>query len=1732
MSENAQKIEGSKASSGVHLNGNNVPSEPIRTQIEHLNLINDQNEAFPEVTVRKDPISLQRQKGELKRLSRHIHPELKTVENVIDGELMKETTSECEENVGVSKYDGGVQILRWIFENWTLLEKTGDMQEVRKWLEEKAVCDMDVRCTSHVADLVEPSSTECFLTAAGSEGSYIKGHIRKTRELFEMQSLDFHKKLPFDGRKPMMAKSVSCGDVKGTCQLFEAKPLDEPDHCTSVKVEHHYDPEQATQETKADVKKTVRLLEMEPCCALKSDDVNIHEIKPACRGGNPSSTVKKTCWLFETQPLDILNKDLAEVQVIPGISLAETQRGKVERKELQTTNDTFNSPQEDRCLCTEEMDVGSLNRKSINVTLDKQDIAVGDSHSLLWLLETHPMETLADSYEVNHLETVNIPEDKRGTVLEIKHIFETCALDSINKEMVVGVTKTEPCEIEKSAVRSHKQHFEALSLNSVSQFSKEHTEIKDVASGAVRNNMAFFENMPLFAIRDRSGNFHEVTSISKGQAVEINGIVQNYKWLFETIPLDKFKHGEQQEEVICITSEDDYNDNAKTADRRFENPLVASDNVNAKPFEANISRSMSEADGAKTCRWQFHTHVIENAGSELGLTMDNISQNEMDMVHNHSTEASESITREIAMQRSILSYNNAEAQDMFESKLIVEKNVRISNDSRTHSRGEHFDDLENGQIHMINGKNKDRVNTSIISDVKEGICNTEFTSEALSLENTCDKDKYPEHQSARAESPGNATDVTSSIGQPDSHDSATCSGKSEKFHEVIREEIMSRYMGGSQLMSEPKPLENSKSQGEINVENKELQEENDVTSSIWLETSSGNYRTNKQQKIVTNIEKNNLQMKNQPLEWQQISSEGNSGMMNRGVDQRDFRSSLSLFKTQPFDSLKGAAQNQTSEKTVYSEYSQNMDAKYCSSLSGTQVSDATDVDMTNLRTQDEKMNSDVKELHWIFESVAADWISFRNWAESDVMMESLRDTVRHLYHFNAIHSPGIVLEDSDHGGVKIGKYLINNEGPQIQKAGAAEGGIQDIVQHLLHMERLGSRVALLKQDEHGRIQVTNLELRFQQIPSIQTWDNELKTIYYYIIDGFLSQAKALRKGILMQEQEQNYVGVTVYLLNICKKEMESEESIVTKETPSVTNHSGVPQGHRPLVFTPKEKATAMQTEKADPECLRNVHPSSEVDCECKEPTEQEREAWEQTTEDPSHSDAKNLRNLPFSVVFSHHSSTENDHFSFDKPGLAQISDQGISANRSEVVLSNAEPQSLDPRVEPSVSITKNDTFAGAFWDLGDVNKSSCSSKETSQHIKPKVNHSKVRKEKVKSDNKIFTNQRARCQNTSTDVVISRKLGSSNITTEEPSPSEQIEGNSGADVHEEKLKGEMDNWGNVEEKELDRQNSELAAAMRSLLLATAEAKSIQSAVQAKLKHVKLRQMNQQNETAELESDKEHEIIQLGQKVTSKDKEESVSVATVKQPLEYPTKEQTRPEHQSSHSTEEDHETNEIFHPGQKCQLPVVDTTEDHSILVVQNSLSKSDQEVQDSKERTKAEVDLRDVREQSVTSLQTPAGQQQQQAEKEIIRGGLQAALKSLEKSNMNVSRGDYKAAMIYRRGRSSYREGKCNIILDNTDKQAVTQSVHTSLFPSATTMKEQSTTKVVNVLPAADDRTEETTRDPLHISVCKTNPQSPTPLPPKACQKPSTQKPALPPKPEGLSKVPAHVARRTLVKKQ
>ncbi|XP_048826692.1 LIM domain-containing protein isoform X1 [Brienomyrus brachyistius] len=1713
MSENAQKIENSKVSSGVHLNANNVPSEPTRTQTENLNLISDQNQAFPEVTVRQEPISLQRQKCELAKLSRHIHPELKTVDSVIDGEVMKETASECEVNVGNSKYEGGVQILRWIFENWTLLEKTGDMQEVRKWLEEKALCDMDVRCTSHTADLTEPSGTECFPTAKSSEGSDIKGDTRKTMELFEMQSLDFHKKLPFDGRKLMMAESVSCGDVKETCQLFEVKPLDEPGLCTSVGVEHYHDPEQATQETKVDVKRTVRLLEMEPCCALESGDVNVNEIKPACRGGNPSSTVRKTRWLFETQPLDILNKDLAEAHVIPGISLAETQRGKVERKELQTSNDTFNSRKEHRCFCIEDMDVGSLNRKSINVTLDKQDIAVGDSHSLLWFLETHPTETSADSYEVNHLETVNIPEDKRGTVLEIKHIFETCALDSINKEMAVGVTKIEPCEIEKSAVRSHKRHFEALSLNSVSQFSKEHTEIKDVASGAVRNNMTFFENIPLFAIRDRSGNFHEVTSISKGQAVEINGIVQNYKWMFETIPLDKFKHREQQEEVICITSEDDYSDNVKMADRRFENPPVASDNVNAKPSEANISRSMSETDGVKTCRWKFETHVLENTGSDLGLTMDNVSANEMDMIHNHSTEASESITREIAMQRSILPNNNVKAQvsDIFESKLIVKKDARLSNDSRTHSRDEHFEnDLENGQIDMINGKNKGKVNTSIISDVKEEICNTEFTSKTLSLENTHDKHRYPERQSARA--PKDATDVMSSIGQPDSHDSATCSEKSEKFHEVIREEIMSR--GGSQLISEPKPLENSKSQGEINVENKEVQEECDVTSSVWHETSSGNYITNKQQKMVTNIEKNNLQMKNQPLEVQQISSEGNSGKVNRGVDQRDVRTSLSLLKNKPFDSLKGAAQNQTSVKTVYNEYSLNMDARYCSSLSGTQVSDTADVDMTNRRFQDEKINTDVKELHWILESVAADGISFRNWAESDVMMESLRDTVRHLYHFNAIHSPGIVLEDSDHGGVKIAKYLINNEGPQIQEAGAAEGGIQEIVQRLLRMERLGSRIALLRQDEHG-LQVTNLELRFQQIPSIQTWDNELKTIYYYIIEGFLSQAKALAKGILMQEQEQKYVGMTVYLLNICKKKTESEEIIVTKETPLVTNPTEVLHSHRPSIFSPEEKA--------DPECLRNFHPSSEEDCECKGPVEQETEVWEQTVKDPSRSDAKNLRNLPFSVGSSHHSSVENAHFSFDKHGLAQRSDQVISAKRVEVVPSNAEPQSLDPRVEPSVSITKNVTFAGALCDLGDANKSSCSSKETSQHIKPKVNHSKVREKKVMLDNKILINQRARCQNTSTDVVILRKPGSSNVTIEEPSPSEQSEGSSRADVHEEKMKGETDNWGEAQEKELDRQNSELAAAMKSLLLATAEAKSIQRVVQAKLKHVHLRQMKLQNDTAEPESDTEHEIMQLGQKITSKDKEDSLCEATVRQPFEYPTKEQTGPEHQSSHSSKKDQETNEIFHPGQKCELPRVDTAEEHAILAVQNLPSKSDQEVQDSKERAEAEVDLRgDVR-KAITSLQSAAGQQQQRAEKEIVRGGLQAALQSLEKSNMNVSRGDYKAAMIYRRGRLSYRE---------CDKQAVTQSVHMGLFPSATTMKEQSTTKLVDALPAADDRPEETTKDLLHISVSKTNPQSPTPLPPKACQKPSTQKPALPPKPEGLSKVPADVAWRRLVKKQ
>ncbi|XP_029109338.1 xin actin-binding repeat-containing protein 1 isoform X1 [Scleropages formosus] len=883
------------------------PPPPLpRPQQEGLTTSGDQGHIFLPVPPPKETFSTfyqQRQKSELKRLFKHIHPELrKNLDDVVDEELEEVLSSENPQAAAESGYHGEVQSMRWIFENWSL-DNIGDPHTTKKLLEEEALQKGDVRGTSTMFERLELDGARLPPSSAALKNSEVKGDVRTAAWFFETQPLDSLNKIHPEEElvEAVLKEPMQCGDVRGTQLLFESKPLDALGRCNSVEDQSFFKLKSEIQEQKGDVKKTIKLFQAEPCCAIRDGSGNIHEIKSICREEIQTSMVKTARWLFETQPLDVINKDASKVQIIRGISLEEAQKSGVDKKrwlfETQTLDAIHESLQENQFQGTinvvEAGDVGNkrlmfetkplseLKGESTEEASTKEEIVGGDVRSTLWLFETQPMETLKDNYEVGHLKKVTVTGEERGAVQSRKNTFESCALDSISKEMTEMESKSKANKIEKGDVKTYKHLFETIPISNISHSDTIQSEKQaDIMGGNVKSNTALFETIPLYAIKDCSGNLHEVTTVSREECIK--GDVQNYKWMFETRPLDQFDKEKVKVEIIKgITRQEDEAGDVKMAKWLFETQPLDSihSQVNHTSQHSSVKKQATEKGDVKTCKWLFetqpmdvlyeksekkadvealptadvksHTWLFEtqpldsiNNGTEAHLKLcgtfqDNATSdvNVQTVKHLFETETLDSMARRRDAEQDvryvskiyIQSGDVSRVKEIFESKALDEigtGSVRVSesedNDTNIQTGSVHkFTWLfENTPMDAIKDKDSN-THTYSVCDVEGGdVGNKKFIFETFSLDKIQDEDKALEHQSVFVEKPTSSIDVKSSTMLFESQPLYAIRDKDGQFHEVTtvkKEEVLSGDVRGARWLFETKPLDTIKPQEEIFV---------------------------------------------------------------------------------------------------------------------------------------------------------------------------------------------------------------------------------------------------------------------------------------------------------------------------------------------------------------------------------------------------------------------------------------------------------------------------------------------------------------------------------------------------------------------------------------------------------------------------------------------------------------------------------------------------------------------------------------------------------------------------------------------------------------------------------------------------------------------------------------------------------------------------------------------------
>ncbi|XP_055494151.1 xin actin-binding repeat-containing protein 2 [Leucoraja erinacea] len=620
----------------------------------------------------KDLYTKQRNLYELKRLYKHINPDMR---RNLEKEFIQEISAIVTDETRDSDMVGDVQYARYVFEHtglspqkcvspereyleWDEILK-GEVQSMRwmfetqpldsikdesldesngKWISQsEMVAGGDVKYRTWMFEtqpidmlgVSPPESAE----SAGKIPELARGDVRTATWLFETHPLDSMNKMYRESEETTEVsdtRDITAGDVKTARYLFETQSLDTLGHLDSVDETNFLQLKTEIEEIKGNVKKTSKLFETQPLYVIRDQSGQVLEIQTVKREEIEKADVRTARWLFETKPLDMINKDVSSVKVVCGISREEVDQGGVSRaKWLFETHplDSINEGMETdvtakhkevivgadvskQCRMFETQPFDSLKDNDNARPVETEEIIGGDVRSTTFLFETVAMDALKDSTDVGKLRGTVTSEEEKGNVRHQTWVFETQPLEMIGEEKEKCTKVIHLEEITKGDVSSYRQVFETMNLSHVDESKKLHIDC--VTSGTVQSNKMLFETTPLYAIQDSAGHYHEVKTVRREEMV--SGDVRTCRWMFETTPIDQFDESIQKCQIIKgISKEEVRSGDVKTAQWLFETqPLDAIKYLSEVEGEESVTKVLDDIKGdVQTCRWLFETQSMD-----------------------------------------------------------------------------------------------------------------------------------------------------------------------------------------------------------------------------------------------------------------------------------------------------------------------------------------------------------------------------------------------------------------------------------------------------------------------------------------------------------------------------------------------------------------------------------------------------------------------------------------------------------------------------------------------------------------------------------------------------------------------------------------------------------------------------------------------------------------------------------------------------------------------------------------------------------------------------------------------------------------------------------------------------------------------------------------------------------------------------------------------------------------
>ncbi|XP_053351806.1 xin actin-binding repeat-containing protein 2 [Clarias gariepinus] len=510
--------------------------------------------------IHKGQYSKQRELLEVKRLCKHIHPDVrKDLEQDLYNELnemdideeivgdVRDTLHEFEHS-GSSpnrspereylEWDeilrGEVQSMRWMFENKPLdcIKNSDDDKDGRNITQQDFIAGGDVKNTALLFETQPMLELETSYSAKKSSLNEIgKKDVRAAAWLFETKPMDFMNKMHGDydqTKEVVFTQEATHGNVKSMRYIFENQGMDFLGDIETVDEKHLLSLKSVIEEIKADLKITVWHFETQCMCVLREHSGQIVAITCIRREETEKGDVKTSRWFFETQPLEKINKDTSEVRLISSILLEDNIQGDVKRgkwlfetKILNFSNEEWKKVIKDR----------------------KEDILGADVRKQCMVFETQPMDTLKDDSNAKPITT----EILGGDVQTVRHLFETAPLEELKELPEVGKLKKKVPNDEDSWDLRHQQWIlKSPPLQDKQNEDDGMEKLMKIAAleeekGDVKHQKWLFENQRLEDIREEKKEVMKMINIEQMDEESYKGDVRRNCWVFETQSMDTLK---------------------------------------------------------------------------------------------------------------------------------------------------------------------------------------------------------------------------------------------------------------------------------------------------------------------------------------------------------------------------------------------------------------------------------------------------------------------------------------------------------------------------------------------------------------------------------------------------------------------------------------------------------------------------------------------------------------------------------------------------------------------------------------------------------------------------------------------------------------------------------------------------------------------------------------------------------------------------------------------------------------------------------------------------------------------------------------------------------------------------------------------------------------------------------------------------------------------------------------